>query len=229
MLKIITIFSFLLNGSVFAKALTRVDEMGIFGARVSTLNKRSELMRLKVNFGNIKFLNKGDKIQFWFEHSSSSRCLANVVGKTNEYVLVKIPAFLKCARKVPVGAGSYIRIYSKDLAGNIEVAGKLVGILLKKRLAVDSKLNRTQRELDSYIEKVEAVNQRYKVLREKLELEWQRDLTALEEDKTTLLRNYNDLKIRLGNVDHKLEQYRIEDKNLRTDRWSLDPKLFNKK
>jgi hypothetical protein len=204
-------------------------QIGLFSGRVSKVNRSAEMVRVRVQFDNMKFLNKNDKIEFWLDHNPSRRCEAGIMGKTNDYLLVKIPSFSLCNRKVPFMAGSYIKIFSQDLINNIKVAQDLVELLLKKRMAIESQLNRSEKELDVYVERSESVNKRYQVLRAKLENEWQKELTDLENDKSVSLRNYNDLLIRKGEVDHKLEQYRISDKNLELDRWSLDPFLFTQK
>ena len=85
------------------------------------------------------------------------------------------------------------------------------------------------RPTDSHIEKVNAVNARFTVLREKLESEWRDEVAALEEDRINSLRNFKDLEIQLSALNHKLERYQISDENLETDRWSLDSRLFFKK
>ena len=65
-------------------------------------------------------------------------------------------------------------------------------------------------------------------MREKLESEWREELGLNEEDRLVSLRNYKDLQMRLDELDLKLQKYKIEDENLVTDRWSLDPRLFYK-
>ena len=41
--------------------------------------------------------------------------------------------------------------------------------------------------------------------------------------------SYKHSQARLSELEHKLQKYRIEDENLKEDRWSLDPKLYFKK
>ena len=91
------------------------------------------------------------------------------------------------------------------------------------------KLQRTQKELDSYIEMVNALNDRYEVLREKLEGEWRLELANLEEDRSVSLRNFKNIEMRIEEIDLKLQKYKVEDENLSLDRWALDPRLFFKK
>lgn len=122
-----------------------------------------------------------------------------------------------------------MRAFSQDLVNNLLMGEELVEILLKKRLAIHGRLSREQKQLDTYMEKVNAVNNRYEILRAKLMSEWQRELGDLQEDQTSNLRNYEGLKARLNEIDKKLEVYRIKDQNLVTDRWALDPELYYEK
>lgn len=109
------------------------------------------------------------------------------------------------------------------------VAEELVEVLLKKRLALRARLNRYQQAVDSHVEKLDAVNKRYEILRQKLELEWQSEISSLEEDKTKRYLQYKHSQARLNELEHKLQLYRVQDENLVEDRWSLDPKLYFKK
>ena len=96
-------------------------------------------------------------------------------------------------------------------------------------MALVAKKRRLQKELEQYVSKVEAVNKRYQVLREKLEKEWRESLVDIEEDKSVDLRQFKNTEIQLGELDYKLERYRITDQNLELDRWSLDKRLYFKK
>ena len=62
-----------------------------------------------------------------------------------------------------------------------------------------------------------------------MEIEWKKELELLEEDKIASQREYNGLKIRLDEIDYKMEKYRVHDENLVQDRWALDPRLHYKK
>ncbi len=197
-----------------------------FSGRVSKLNSKAALVRVKVDFVNSKFLNNKDKVEFWSEIYPNKRCSSFVHGKSTEYILLKVPHYTDCVAKVFLTTGSYLHFYSTDLERNLKVARDLIDILLKKQMALNARLQRHQKGLDSYPEKVEAINQRYDVLREKLDLEWKNELSRLEEDKAFTYKNFQSTSIRLNEIEHKLEQYRIGDQNLKLDRWSLDPKLY---
>lgn len=206
-----------------------VDVDGIFSGRISMLNQNAGLVRLKIDFKNMKFLNKRDRVEFWSESNPTNRCNSFVMGKSTEYLLLKVPNFDLCVGKVYLTTGAYLLIESPDLAKNLKIARELVDILIKKQVALDAKLKHNKRDLDTYVEKVEAVNQRYHVLRQKLEMEWQKELQHLEEDKNDTFKIFKQTEARLDDVHHKLEQYRVYDQNLEVDRWSLDKNLYIKK
>lgn len=205
------------------------DSLGYFSGRVSKINTKASLMRIRAEFANMKYLNKKDRVEFWNEHNPELRCRAYVVGKSPEYILVKISDFEFCLKKLFIANGGYLKFFSQDLANNLKMGNEVLAILLKKHLAVSGKINSSKRELESHLDMIDAINKRYEVLRQKLELEWQKELAALEEDRIISLKNYKSLQQRLSEIEHKLEQYRVNDQNLETDRWSLDPTLYYKK
>lgn len=206
------------------------DEYGNhFTGQISRLNSPAQLMRIRTDFGNIKFLNRRDRIDFWNETYPDQRCTAMVEGRTNDYLLIKVPQFQQCVRRVHFTTGTTLEFESEDLGQNVKIAKELVQILLKKRLAMQAKKDRHHKELITHVDKVDAVNKRYEILRQKLEIEWQKELSALEEDKSVSFTEYKNAEARLNEIDTKLESYRVEDHNLKLDRWSLDPALYIKK
>ncbi len=223
-------FLFVMN-LVYGVPLTNGQEKrtGLFSGRISRINEEAGLIRLKIDFTNMKYLNKKDQVEFWDERGPDLKCKGYVIGKSNEYLLMKVPEFSYCKRFIYTAEGGYLKLFSQDLVNNIKMGHELVKILLKKRIALNSRLLKNKKSLDNHIEKVNAVNLRYKVLRDKLEAEWREELGSLEEDRLTAYRNYKDIEGRILDIDNKLEKYRIEDKNLALDRWSLDPRLYYSK
>lgn len=209
---------------------SKVDENGDhFTGRISRLNSPARLLRIRTDFENIKFLNRKDRVEFWNETYPDNRCVALVEGRTNDYLLLKVSQFELCVKRVHFTTGSYLHFQSPDLAQTVTIAKELIEILLKKRLAMNAKKDRHQRELTGHVEKVDGVNKRYEILRQKLEIEWQKELSALEEDKARSFTEFKNSEARLNEIDTKLEAYRLEDHNLKLDRWSLDPALYIKK
>lgn len=213
----------------FSAFTQELDEAGIFSARVSKVNPETSLVRFRVDFSNFRYLNKKDKVEFWVETTPSRKCQGTVIGKSNDYMLIKVAHFEDCSRKASIAAGAYLRFFSQDLVNNIRMGKELMEVLVKKRLALNGQLSRQKVELDKHIEKVSAVNERYRVLREKLEAEWRDEIANVEHDRSATLKRYNDFLIQLQEVDAKIEQYKVTDQNLKEDRWSLDSRLYYKK
>tara|TARA_R110000868_G_scaffold153644_2_gene379128 strand:+ start:886 stop:1587 length:702 start_codon:yes stop_codon:yes gene_type:complete len=233
-MRILVILLCLFSSSVSAKSIVEIttpklNELGDFAGRISKINKSASLLRFKLDFENAKYLNKRDRVDFWDERNDKIRCKGYVVGKSSDYILVKVPEYEYCDRTLNIAVGAYIKFYSPDLVNNLKMGRELMDILLKKKMALNGKMSRTKKQLGSYIEKVEATNSRYQVLRDKLEAEWRESLALIEEDRLVSLRNYKDLEQRVDEINYKLEQYNIAEENFRTDRWSLDPRLYYKK
>lgn len=205
------------------------EDSAKFSGRISKLNSTAKLMRLKVDFANAKFLNPKDRIEFWNETYPSRKCTAFLLKKSNEYLLLKVPNYDDCLTKVRITVGTYLHLYGPDLEENLKTAKDLFVILNKKKLALQARANRFEKEVSSYIEKMDAVNKRYEILRQKMDIEWKKELSALEEDKTQSYMNYKNTLSRLNELDHKIQKYHVQDQNLIEDRWSLDPKLYLKK
>ncbi len=205
------------------------ENESIFSGRISRLNPPAKLARIRTDFANIKFFNRRDRIDFWNETYPDQRCISYVEGRTNDYLLLRIPDYDKCIRRVHFTTGTYLHFESSDLKQTTQIAKELVEILLKKRLAMNAKKIRHQKELDGFVEKVDAVNKRFEILRQKLEIEWQKELALLEEDKAHSFTEFKNAEARVNEIDSKIETYRVEDHNLKLDRWSLDPALYIKK
>ena len=217
-------FSLLLLFDVYASSSD-----GIFSGRISTLNGVSGLVKVKVDFSNIRYLNKKDRVTFWDHSVKLKKCTGFILGKTNEYLLIKIPNFKLCQKLAYIKEGAYLKFFSQDLVNNLKMGRELVAILKKKRLAILNKVRKNKREVDSYIDKVDALNGRYDALSLKLRREWKKELSQLEEDKVNALRIYKNSLSNLEDVEFKMERYKVEDENLKLDRWSLDTRLFYKK
>ena len=209
--------------------LKKDEDSTVFSGRISRLNAPAKLARIRTDFANIKFLNRKDRVEFWNETYPDQRCMALVEGRTNDYLLLRIPEYGNCIKKVHFTTGTYLHFESPDLNQTVTVAKELVEILLKKRLAMNAKKERHKRELDGFVEKVDAVNKRYEILRQKLEIEWHRELASIEEDKARSFTEFKNSEARVNEIDTKLETYRVDDHNLKVDRWSLDPALYIKK
>lgn len=205
------------------------SEEGFFSGRIAKINREISVIRIKVDFDNIKYLNPKDKVEFWDEKNPAQKCKSYIVARTSDYILLKVSDIRFCERNLYFTIGAYFKFYSEDLVNNIKMGKEVVSILLKKRLAVQGQMELKDKDLKAHIERVNTINARYKTLREKLEQEWQKELNALDEDRVYTLRSYKDLERRRDEIEQKLEQYKLKDENLTLDRWSLDSNLYFKK
>lgn len=214
--------------SIESFANTSTDE-GFFSGRISKINRAISTVRVKVDFDNVKYVNVKDMLEFWDERNSSLKCKSYVMGRTADYILLKVSDMKFCEKNLLFTSGAYFRFFSEDLANNVKMGREVVSILLKKRMAVQGQMEIRNKEVISHVERVNTINARYQTLREKLEQEWQNELHSLDEDRTYSLRSYKDLELRRDEIDQKLELYRLKDDNLTLDRWSLDSNLYFKK
>lgn len=201
----------------------------MFAGRVSKVHPDTGLVRIKVEFENQKYLNKNDKIEFLRGLTKQKSCEGYIKGKTADYILIRVPNYDECRDILFLGNGSYLHFYSEDLVNNLKMGKELMRIMMKKHLALQSRMSRTKKELEQYIEKINAINKRYQILREKLEFEWRDEIQALEEDQARTLSVYKDLQLRVDDLNHKLEKYKIKEANLKMERWSLDPQQYFRK
>ncbi len=224
-----TFMLFVLTLSSFTVEALAKSRSGIFSGRVSRINERAALLRIRIDFANMKYLNKKDLVEFWDERNPERKCKAYVLGKSNEHLLLKVPEFQVCQNSLFVTTGAYLKFFSQDLENNIKMGHELMDILIKKKLAVGGMLTEEQKRLDSHIERIAAINNRFKILRDKLELQWGHEINLLEEDRSVALRNYQALQLDMDEINKKMVQYRIDDNNLKQDRWALDPRLYYNK
>ncbi len=205
------------------------SDAGYFSGRISRYSKDIKTLKIKIDFPNVKYVNTRDQIEFWDERNSAQRCRGYVLGRSPDFLLIKVPELDICEKFIFVTTGAYLKFYSKDLENNLEMGKDVVEILLKKRMAVQGQIDLRDKELDSHLERVGAVNARYDTLRKKLEMEWQKELNSLEEDRVQSIRLSKDLERRRDEIDKKLELYKVNDENMKIDRWSLDSRLYYKK
>lgn len=213
----------------FSNLEAKLSEDGFFSGRISKINKTISIIRLKVDFENVKYLNPKDKVEFWDEKNGLLKCKSFVVGRSADYVMLKVTDYSYCEKLILLTNGAFFKLYSEDLKNNILMGKEVLSILLKKRMAIKGQLESRNKDVLSHLERVEAINSRFQNLKTKLEEEWKKELYAIEEDKVFAIRAEKDLEKRLDEVDKKIELYKIRDENLKLDRWSLDSNLYFKK
>src|SRR5688572_20393010 len=108
LLIILAILTLPILGWTQTKVSKHDENTSIFSGRISRLNPAARLARIRTDFANIKFLNRKDRIEFWNETYPDRRCLALVEGRTNDYLLIRIPQYETCIRQVHFTAGAFL-------------------------------------------------------------------------------------------------------------------------
>ena len=208
---------------------THYAHQGIFSGRASKVSRQAHLVRFYVTFKNQKFLGKGDRVDFFETKQSGFRCTSFVVSRAPNYLLVQVPNWKLCTRDVVINQGMHFFLFAPALKDKLNKAREVSEILAKKRIVKDTKLKKDKKNLVLYLQRVEAVNDRYEVLQKKLEQEWQQELAHLESTRIDAVYRAQLLEREIQEIDAKLEQYRVHDRNLEVDRWSLDHRLYFQK
>ena len=199
------------------------NDLSVFSGRVSSFHLEAKIIKFKLNFANIRYLSKGNKVKFWTEYQNNYQCQGIVLVRSSFHILVKVSKISQCNSLSPFVVGKYYFFGSKDLRNNIETGKDLIKILLKKKIALRGKIKQKNKMNETFLNKEDAVNNRYEILKKKLELERMKKLGELKIDQENILKSIENLDERLNAVNVKLEKYRVDDKNLIEDRWSIDP------
>lgn len=194
---------------------------GKFRATIDRLNPEGELIRIRVQFKNAKYLSQSDVLNFWHQSHHESRCRGIVLAADNDLVLLKVPDYKFCESRVALNLGAHLEFSSDDFARNT-TRGREVELILKERYkALTSLYERLTAQLQADQEKLKATERRYGVLDEKLLAEWRQELSHLEERRALILKSSQEILSELDRIDKKIEDYRLEDENLIIDRWAL--------
>lgn len=223
------LFLLVLNINTSLASFSKDDFSSRFSATISSLNPSAKTMRLRSDFKNIKFFNRNDRIYFATQDSQQKSCAASVLGKTSRYLLVRVPTYTFCIKNIHMTVGTALTIFSVDLKKNMETVGELNQVLLKRRMATEARLVRLDRELQSYMQKLDTLNKNYEILRQKMEIEWKQELDALENDKLATYEKFKKTQEQLHELSFKRKQFEVANDNLTVDKWSLDRKRYFKK
>lgn len=212
--------------------LIKAKDLAMFSGRILSSDFKSGFVKVKIDFSNSRFLQKGNKVVIWppdVEFKDHNSCSGLIVGKSPKYVLLRFNEIEVCKKIINFTGGQTISLKSEELKENILTAEEMNKILSKKRLALASKVKTLKDLLDTHPEKINSINSKYDTLIKKLNYEWKMALENAQEENIYNIQEYKNYASRLDEVDFKMEQYHIENDNFFTDRWSLDPSLYYKK
>lgn len=199
---------------------------GTFTGRISRLNPEASLMRVRLDFVNAKFLRTNDGIEFWNEGMPMIRCQAAIVGKSGEYFLLRVYEWKLCIGKVGFSVGSHVYFESKDLEKTLITAREMVKVLLQKRMLLQGQTTNKDNDVNDQSSQLSNINARYEAMIERIKKEWNDAIKGLSAAKSANEIELNSLKAQLDEIDFQLERYRIEDANIKKDRWAIDPTIL---
>lgn len=209
--------------------LVLISLIGIFDVYASgnlkfsgvILNNNSEFLTLKINNSNIKFFKNGDEVFFFNKIYADYKCRGIVEKGNRERLILKVTDYTNCKKYMSLTANSTIDLESNDLLTNLSMAKDVENILLKKKMILEHKVLRLKKDIKSRNLKYQSIEQEYeeKIASLSLEKEEKKQNVLLIEDESR--KQINDAKLKLIDIDKKLQLYRVEDQRYRRSQWSL--------
>jgi hypothetical protein len=195
-----------------------------FMGRVSDKSKNGNILKVKVENNNTKFLKAGDIVYFRVNnHKSKDACKASVRSVENFYFSMYVQDFGACwseDRYFP--RGMQLNFDSEKLSDRVFEASKYREILILRKESFLSQLNEInyylwtfeQQKIKEAAKYDEQINE---LLREKrLAMD---NLTNKKEENIIL---QHELGKKLNSIDESLNHYKVERQEYLTDRWYMD-------
>ena len=114
--------------SLFSSAVSGKRDLSMFSGRILSSDFQTGFVKIRHNFSNGRFLNKGTRISVWgpdTAYNPKNSCSAIIVGKSPDYLLLRIKPILACPRIVNFCGGQAISWWSESLVENINTAKEL--------------------------------------------------------------------------------------------------------
>ena len=200
------------------------EDISMFAGRVVRIHQGAKTIRIRTTDDRVKYLNSNDRVQIWNKDYPDRKCTTRVINKTTAYLLLKVPDLKRCMRKNFFTTGVVLQIDGIDLKRNLKIGKELRSVLKKKQLASMAKKVRAEKQLARVSELKLSLQERYDILREKLEQEYQKELALIEEDRVNSVELLTNSNKELNDISFKLMRYSIDDE--KKSRWSLDQNIF---
>jgi hypothetical protein len=192
-----------------------------FQGRVSLYNPKAQVLRLRFEFYNAKFLKNQDLLSFWGLGQDTQKCQGVILGKSGEYYLMQIREYNICRQKLALNAGVLLNFSSRDYEETLLKAKEVTATLLQKREILESIKSQNDDIVNDQNGEIEKVNIKYKSIIEGIKKEWNNELKAVVENRGSDVGKSASLQSQLDDLDMELEKYRVESPQFKKDRWSL--------
>ncbi|MDA8793630.1 hypothetical protein N9N67_10295 [Bacteriovoracaceae bacterium] len=196
-----------------------------FYVRITDKDDRGNVLKLKVENNNSKFLRVGDLIYFKINNYTKKEqyCRGTVRSVEDFYFSVYVASFSLCKeRDFYLKRGTTLKIWSKDMGKRVIEASEYRKQLIMKKDGFLGQLNDINNFLYTYEEQ-----------KVKLAAEYDERVNQILEQKASALESMlqkkhesiilqNELRRQLVQTDEDLKHYRIERQELFLDRWNMD-------
>lgn len=188
-----------------------------FSGKIVKNHQDKGMVRISSWSENLKFFRSGHRLHFWRRGMKSSDCQAVVLKHFRRELLVAVDEYARCSKALLLSEGTSLIFMSDDLSQTLYESKDLIHLLLKKRSAQIYRQGEINQKLKTHPQKVLAVNERFRILKEKLEKEWQEELYALEQDRVQQVEQRENINLKIGQIERELEENRYIDPSLEQD------------
>lgn len=196
----------------------------VTGARVTDRDDTGHILKMQAEDPNVKFLRSGDHIFLQVARfTERERCEAYVRGSEKDYFAIYVKDFAPCwPFPEHIRRGTQMTIFSEVLEQRVKEASVYRLQLLKRREDYFKQLSMINNFIWTFEEQRVAALADYdhKILL--LQQERESALDRLLARKRDGMRMQEELSYKLDLLDKDLEHYRVEKRELWSDRWFLD-------
>lgn len=196
----------------------------LFMGRVTDKSDDNRTLRVKVEHNNVRFLKRGDQLEFYVNtNDASDRCKALVETADNYYIVMKVRDFAGCwGRGRYFRRGTQLNFIADIMYERVLSASKSREMLILKKQDFLGQLNRINHFLWSYdqlrVQKSADFDQQIAQIQQS-KREALDDLLAKKKDFLKLQKKLQDS---LDELDLSLKFYQVRRQEHLTDRWNLD-------
>lgn len=197
-------------------------DYGVFTGRVSDKDDAGRVFKVQVENNNSKFFRAGDVVYFRVQDREGAKCKGFVRTVEDHYFAMHVENLDPCWPDTYFRRGTVLRFESPVLAQRVFEASQFRQIVLARKDDFLRQLNGINHFLWNFDQEKVKVAADFDARILEMQTAKQRaldDLVHQRQEKTVL---QGELMKRLNETDEALRFYRVERRELLTDRWNLD-------
>lgn len=202
-------------------------DYSIFPGRVSDRDNSGNVIKVKTENSNIKFLKPGDLVHFKVTSlKDKDECDSYVRDIEDGFFVVYVKDFYPCWGKEDYfRRGTQLNFRSNTLAKRVKEASVYRVLLLKRKRDFLRQLNKVNHFIWSYSQERVKVAAKYDKKIADIERAKQKEIESLLTRKNEKINTQKELIYRLDKIDKDLSFYIVEKVELLQDRWTMDHDL----